>query len=216
MPDELTFLEVPLSTVTLLGKVLLAAGRVESVVHELLWDLDVDPTALGIRPAVRRLRSVAGADGLPEHARIDPDQLSRWGDRVVSAMDHRDQLFHATTFGRGPGLEPMAMHLRTGNVKHLDDRRTDRLLDQLVTLMQEGVKLHAGLLRCPRQGVYVRNVHRPHVPWVMVIQDAPGSFVAPRPTPEEIRTWWDAFGPSPSVEPGDCAGTSLGDSGHGT
>jgi hypothetical protein len=203
---------VPLEVVTTLGRIVLMAGHVEAVLHDMLLDLGQDPSRLSLRKAVKRLRELVPF-GLPSHAGATPAEISLWCEQLLSAMDQRDRKFHAVTFGRmaeAGHLVPVSTHLRSGDEAQVDAASLEQLLAKFVRLMQQGHDLHTGLLRSPREGIFLRNWYREGEPWAMVVQAGPGEPVPKRPTDDELQAWWDKFGPGLFLDPREPGGPATG------
>lgn len=188
------FLGAPLEAVTAIGKIVVAAARLEGVVHDILQDLAGSASRGQVDTVLKEVRRAAG-NQLPAHARITAEELVDWTERAGQVMRERHQLPHSvvlSVFVDGEWV-PHAQHIRSRSMAQLDASLLADLADRLAALAAEGYEVHHRLLRQPADRVYVRNMIRQGEPWVLIAHAEDSDF--PRPTDIEVNEWLMRFPP---------------------
>ena len=191
--DAAEFYGVPHGSVVAIGRLVIAAGIVERTARDILLDLGEAP---GKKMAANVLDSIQGIArrGLPApvaaHALTSASDLRSWTARAKPLLEARNTVVHAApvTQKHDDGWVLMSQHLRSGRLSrsHVDALRG--LAEELSGCARAGRGLHFGLLRSPREPIFVRNTLVPGEAWVIVHHgDDPA---VPRPTDAEQDRWW--------------------------
>lgn len=189
---------VPDETVAAIGRVVIAAGIVEGVARDILLDLG-EPA--GKKQAANVLDAIRSnmKSGLPAlvqaHARTGVEELREWCAQASRLLDDRNRLVHSVPvqMRRENAMVLLSQHIRSGEFSPSDRERVLRLSQEVDRCIEVGRRLHTELLRSPREGVYLRNVVPPGGGWVLVWHGSDAEF--PRPSQEELDTWWRDLGP---------------------
>lgn len=195
MPEE-TFLSMPLDAVLALGKVVVAAGRLEAQARHILLDLGQPPRKKQADEVLKMIRKCV-KDGLPDlvapHASTSPQELTAWTLEAGELLRARSEHLHAMAVQqrREDGWASVAIHLRTQRTRVTDAEDIVALATSLAKCAERGGLLHRGLLRSPRRGVLLRNAHMEGGGfWVLCVDHD-----IERPTEEELDAWWESMGP---------------------
>lgn len=186
---------LPHDVVLTIGKVTVAAARLELVAHDMLLDLGVVPGKRQLEAVLKEIRRAARAE-LPQHVRIDAGLIQRWTLEASRAVRKRHPLIHSAALGQIDGAGesiPVQVHIRTREARRPDIDEIAKTARDISRLATEGGRLHIGLLRSPRRGVFLRNVVHEGQPWVICTYDA--EFEPERPTEAELDDWWRTLGP---------------------
>jgi hypothetical protein len=194
MGDNPTYLGVPVDVLAAIGKLVVAAGRVESAVHDVAHALDIDPSKRQLANLAKEIRERLQSD-LPAHARVSANAIRDWLQDVREAFETRNRVLHGVLGLKRAGDEWMLdrRHLKTGTRTSVEAGELDAAAHRLATLAHAGTRLEAGLLIEPRAGVYLRKP-RPHqATWVLVHFDEASREFPPRPTEAELDEWWRRY-----------------------
>ncbi len=191
------FSGVPEAAVLEYGKLVIAAGRLERQARDILLDLGHPPRKKQADEVLREIRRSV-KDGLlalvAAHASSTPDELTRWSLSAAEAFRARNEIFHAVALQKKQSdgdLAPFTKHLRTGRATPLDVTAVTMLVTNFVDASAEGFRLHKGLLRSPRRGVYLRNAYMEEADYWFLCTEAD----IDRPTEAEADEWWVSLGP---------------------
>jgi hypothetical protein len=192
------FCGVPAELQAAIGRVAIAAARVEAEARTISLTLGRDARALQFNKTAKTIRALVRA-GLPSHARAAPDAILAWVDRAMSLMDHRNQLMHSffSFQARTGSFEMVRTHIRHPQQAHdrlASDDEISKLAEGLRDLSVSGAELSQNLMIEPREGVYLRPISGPSASWVICGQLADGSW-PDRPTDEEADAWWSLYAP---------------------
>jgi hypothetical protein len=189
------FLGVDPETLHALGCVVVAAGRLEDQVRDLLRNLYADPGKNQPTEILRLIRRQVRAGGVPPHARLEsPDSLIEWTYAARDALSDRHELAHSAAAMQGS--TPVRVHLRSREISALDATAVMDVAKSTAKLTNRGGDLKHSLMRQPRPGVFLPNTVLDGQ-WIPVCDVAIGGIDMERPTPEELDGWWRQFGPIP-------------------
>ena len=184
------FLGVPGDVATELGKVVIAAGRLEAVAQDVAEALNID------WPDVQRKQFAAlskaivtkvRTHGLPPWARISSSAIEEWAANASERMAARDRLLHSTWFAKAQADHSWTAHrrqLRTRAAVAMDMAVLQQLIADLAGAMRAGMDIQVNLLLEVRSGVYLKNFFRPGEDGT-ILQEVDGKYPT-RPTSEEV------------------------------
>jgi hypothetical protein len=124
------------ATQAAVGRVAIAAGRLEWVAARLASAHVVDFSEGGFAKLTRRLARAAREDP-PPWSRLDLDPFVSWTTAARRAMDARNKELHAGHMRLG-GTQ-VTSHVRTGSLLPVDLDDLDRRASELATLGQDGL-----------------------------------------------------------------------------
>ena len=125
MADD-SYLGVEARTLTALGRVVVAAGRIEWLVFAL--DFHSHGPAKGtLAPMIKRVRTSSNGS---------PAGLGEWLTNVKSAMDDRNKLFHSGFAQLDSG--PVRIQINSRSVLHSNDGEIDALAERFASMFHEG------------------------------------------------------------------------------
>ncbi|HEY1716353.1 MAG TPA: hypothetical protein VGG07_25875 [Solirubrobacteraceae bacterium] len=192
------FCGVPAEFLDAIGRVAVAAARVEAEAQSISLTLGTDARSLQFKTTAKTIRTLVGA-GLPSHARVAPEAILAWVDRAMSLMDHRNQLMHSfiSIQMRPDSFARVRTHIRNPHQAHdrlASHAEISKLAEDLRAVSLRGTRLSHDLMIEPREGVYLRPISVPGASWVICGQLADGSWPE-RPTDDEADEWWRLYAP---------------------
>lgn len=188
MEDE-RFLGVAVPTLIALGKIAIAAGRLEMTLHDVAYAFRINPTKRQAAAIAKRIRQRVVSDDLPPDARTDSERIIRWLDRTVTALNDRNEALHSAHLLLGS--VPVSRHLRTDRLNQADHHQLERLAGRLAELFREGVEVESNLLPQPKTGVFIRYPRGGA--FVVIASNEAG---VERPTTDQIEEWRVQYSPT--------------------
>lgn len=192
--SEESFYGVPANVLKVVGKVVVAAGRVEAEAHLIALALNKDTSGKMIRPTTEDIgRGVE--DELMPHCTCEPADVLAWCADVLTAMQDRNARLHSAFVQKmasdGGRLLPLQIDRKSGEELPAVEAEFLDIVDRLVALREHGQALTRALVPIMRSGVHCMLFRSPGSPSHMVYQEGDGYPV--RPTDEETDRWWPAF-----------------------
>lgn len=172
MDDGSDFLGVPTEVLEAIGRVVVAAGRVEGEARDIADALAVEradsPSFAPLTDAIKK----ALRDGPlpPWGSMMDPAELRDWIAEAKSLMDERSARLHSAYLHRliEASWVPQRVNLRTGSAGDMTAADFRRLADRVARHSELGFVLSCELRLEVRPGVYYRPAQTREEAWALV------------------------------------------------
>ncbi len=197
---------VPAKHIEWLGKIVVAAGRLESTAHDCAKALLVEkPSKMQIPAVGKAIHDRLKAAGVPAYARATEQDVTVWVDRMRGVFKERDEILHSVMFRRAESgeWEPARLYPRGRAVTPVTDADLERVATRLKKVYDDGRQLSLSLMREVRQGVYIRRPEYLGEPWIIHSYLVEEQRYPDRATDEEADGWWATYskldwGPKPA------------------
>jgi hypothetical protein len=179
--------------VLMMGRLAVAAGRLEAAGWWIAVALRRDPRGNSFKEVVTGIRQAIAERGVPDYAHVEPNAISDWLERALSAMDQRDRWLHAFFAQRKESGKwaSVSQHLKSGGVDY--PQPLTKLVQQIKSLANDGLALHLGLLRELTDGVFLKQYRLcADEPYVVIRHGDDADF--PRPTDDQVDAWAREYG----------------------
>lgn len=187
---------VPATVLEAVGKVVVAATRVEHTAHMIALAVDRDTSGKMLKPTTDKIRD-AVADGLMPHCTCRPADVAAWCDAVMVTMKDRNTMLHSVFVQQmGAGGEWLSVQIdrKTGRAFSTEEAEFLAIAQRLVVLYDRGHALLRSLMPQMRRGVhYSFSAHAAGASAYLSYPQHDGHHPAERPTDEETDRWWPTF-----------------------
>lgn len=141
------YLGVETPVLIAIGKVVVAAGRVEAAADNIAFALGLDEAGLQFSILRSKIERKLSRDGVPADSRAEDVAIREWLANVKDALEDRNRLFHSgfALMRESDPWVPYHEHLRTRVMYPVSIADFEALASRLATLANEATALFVGL-----------------------------------------------------------------------